>query len=236
MAVSSTSIHLVLGWFFFFSFVVCGFWIMGYDEQEPLLATHNTRGSLNTEPKQEVDVAAKPRVNVKERLVSLDAVRGLTVAVMIFVDDAGGSLQERVDHSPWNDVTLADFGTTLLSTSLQVILRPSLSVAVSVVMPFFLFMVGMSMSMSFRRYQEGLLWKIIKRTAKLFIIGLATQGINSFPDVGFTGFDLKYIRIPGILQRIAWAYFVVSLTVLYFPKINVDRYSSQDTDILISNR
>ena len=37
----------------------------------------------------------------KKRLMSRDATRGLTVAVMIFVDDAGGVLQGRVNHSPW---------------------------------------------------------------------------------------------------------------------------------------
>ena len=52
------------------------------------------------------------------RLGSLDAVRGMTVCLMIFVDNVGDWLPS-VDHSPWDDITLADF-----------------------VMPFFLFMVG----------------------------------------------------------------------------------------------
>ena len=131
----------------------------------------------------------------KERLVSLDAVRGLTVVVMIFVDYIGDWM-ESVNHSPWNDMTLADF-----------------------VMPFFLFMVGMSMSMSFRKYKAGLLQKVITRTAKLFLIGIATQAGAKFPAIGFLGFNLMTVRVPGILQRIAWAYFVVSLMAMYLPKL-----------------
>lgn len=42
-----------------------------------------------------------------------------------------------MDHSPWDDITFADF-----------------------VMPFFLFMVGVSMSISFRKYREGLVAKV----------------------------------------------------------------------------
>ena len=55
-----------------------------------------------------------------ERVRSLDVVRGFTVLLMIFVDNAG-SAYAAVNHSPWNGLTLAD-----------------------VVMPFFLFMVGCS--------------------------------------------------------------------------------------------
>lgn len=46
--------------------------------------------------------------DVKQRLKSLDVFRGLTVALMILVDDAGGVLPT-INHSPWNGVTLADF-------------------------------------------------------------------------------------------------------------------------------
>jgi predicted acyltransferase len=93
-----------------------------------------------------------------------------------------------------------------------------------VVMPFFLFMVGMSMSFSLRRYKVGLLRKVLTRTAKLFLLGLATQGGAHFPTVRFQGWDLKYLHIPGILQRIAWTYLVVSLIAMYIPKIDASRY------------
>lgn len=64
---------------------------------------------------------------------------------------------------------------------------------------------------------------MLKRTFKLFVLGLLTQGAifpdqPNFPDPGSQGFDLNAIRVPGILQRIAWAYFVVSMMAIYFPK------------------
>lgn len=112
------------------------------------------------------------------------------------IHDAGEWLPS-INHSPWNIVTLADF-----------------------VMPYFLFMVGCSMSLAFRKYHKGLLKKVFTRTAKLFILGLLTQG-SDFPSLGTHGINLKTVRIPGILQRIAWAYFVVALIVMYVPKIDV---------------
>ena len=67
------------------------------------------------------------------------------------------------------------------------------------------------------------------RTAKLFLIGLATQGAD-FPSVGTAGLDLKTIRVPGILQRIAWVYFVLALMSAYFPKFSgvFSRWSNTD--------
>lgn len=47
-------------------------------------------------------------------------------------------------------------------------------------------------------------YKIIWRTVKLFVIGVATQGADLW---GGGGFDMSNIRIPGILQRIAWVSF-----------------------------
>lgn len=43
-----------------------------------------------------------------ERLLSLDVLRGLTIALMIFVDFCGESTPA-IDHSPWDGVKLADF-------------------------------------------------------------------------------------------------------------------------------
>ena len=41
------------------------------------------------------------------------------------------------------------------------------------------------------------------------------------------GINLKTVRIPGILQRIAWAYLCVSIIVLYVPKLKVDTNGSK---------
>ncbi|QHN86143.1 Heparan-alpha-glucosaminide N-acetyltransferase [Arachis hypogaea] len=61
-----------------------------------------------------------------KRVATLDAFRGLTIVLMILVDDAGGAYP-RIDHSPWDGCTLADF-----------------------VMPFFLFIVGVAIALALK--------------------------------------------------------------------------------------
>ncbi len=83
--------------------------------------------------------------------MSLDATRGLTVAVMIFVDNTGDVLQGHINHSPWCArvcVAGPDGGVG----SRTRFARDYVTFA-DFVMPFFIFMVGMSMSMSFAKYQ-----------------------------------------------------------------------------------
>ncbi|PKA62395.1 heparan-alpha-glucosaminide N-acetyltransferase [Apostasia shenzhenica] len=125
-----------------------------------------------------------------KRLASLDAFRGLTIVLMILVDDAGGAY-ERIDHAPWNGCTLADF-----------------------VMPFFLFIVGVAVSLALKRVSKVsyAIKKIILRTLKLLFWGLLLQGGYSHApsDLSY-GVDMKKIRWCGILQRIALVYLVVAL-------------------------
>ena len=46
-------------------------------------------------------------------------------------------------------------------------------------MPFFLFLVGSSMSLSFGKYSSvALFYKVLGRTARLFLIGIATQSAD----------------------------------------------------------
>ncbi|CAK9142301.1 unnamed protein product [Ilex paraguariensis] len=137
------------------------------------------------EPKEE-----QPPIKQKsKRVATLDAFRGLTIVLMILVDDAGGSFP-RIDHSPWNGCTLADF-----------------------VMPFFLFIVGVAIALALKRILkvESAIKKIILRTLKLLFWGLILQGGYSHaPDDLSYGVDMKKIRWFGILQRIALVYFVVA--------------------------
>ncbi|KAG9440987.1 hypothetical protein H6P81_016841 [Aristolochia fimbriata] len=125
-----------------------------------------------------------------KRVAALDAFRGLTIVMMILVDDAGGAY-ERIDHSPWNGCTLADF-----------------------VMPFFLFIVGVAIALSLKRIPKmsRAIRKIFIRTLKLLFWGILLQGGYSHaPDDLSYGVDMKKIRWCGILQRIALVYMVVAL-------------------------
>ncbi|KAG7030144.1 Heparan-alpha-glucosaminide N-acetyltransferase, partial [Cucurbita argyrosperma subsp. argyrosperma] len=125
-----------------------------------------------------------------KRVASLDIFRGLTVALMILVDDAGGDWP-MIGHAPWFGCNLADF-----------------------VMPFFLFIVGMAIALALKRIPNQLkaIEKVTLRTLKLLFWGLLLQGGYSHaPDKLTYGVDMRKIRLCGILQRIALAYLVVAL-------------------------
>jgi predicted acyltransferase len=125
------------------------------------------------------------------RLVSLDVFRGLTVAAMVVVNNPGtwSRIYWPLEHAEWDGWTPTDL-----------------------VFPFFLFIVGVSITLSLaRRVEDGggqreLLNGIIRRTLILFALGLILAG--------FPYFNLQTIRIPGVLQRIAVCYFVSSLIFL----------------------
>ena len=125
------------------------------------------------------------------RMLSLDVFRGMTVAGMILVNNPGtwGAIYSPLRHADWHGWTPTDF-----------------------VFPFFLFIVGVSITLALARRAESgggrrdLYLKIIRRTAVIFALGLFLGG--------FPSFDLSTIRIPGVLQRIAVCYLIASLLFL----------------------
>jgi len=153
------------------------------------------------------DIAEKERLVVVEepqkkkrstRVAALDAFRGLTIVLMVLVDDAGGAY-EPMDHSPWNGCTLADF-----------------------VMPFLLFIVGVAIAFAMKRVPNmgAAVKKVSVRTLKMLFWGLLLQGGYSHaPDDLAYGVDMKVIRWCGILQRIALVYFVVALIEVFTIKV-----------------
>jgi predicted acyltransferase len=124
-------------------------------------------------------------------MVSLDVFRGITIAAMILVNDPGSwsHIYAPLEHAEWNGWTPTDL-----------------------IFPFFLFIVGVSMTLSFAsRAAHGvtrtsLALHVVRRSAVIFAIGLF---LNGFPD-----FDLHTIRILGVLQRIALCYLAAGLLYL----------------------
>lgn len=128
------------------------------------------------------------------RLKSLDIMRGLTVALMILVNNGGEQNYHILTHSKWNGLTPCDL-----------------------VFPFFLFMMGMSTYLSLRKteFKPSLMIyrKIAKRTILLFLIGLS---INWFDMIcSGNGLDFAHLRIWAVLQRIALCYGIVSLLAIH---------------------
>lgn len=109
------------------------------------------------------------------RLVSLDVFRGLTMAAMVIVNNPGDW-----DHVYWPLLHASWHGWT----------------PTDLVFPFFLFIVGVSITLSRKSGQWG---AIVRRTLIIFALGLL---LNLFPR-----FDVATWRIPGVLQRIAVCYF-----------------------------
>lgn len=131
-------------------------------------------------------------VSTKQRLVSLDAFRGATIAAMMLVNNLGSHSKAYPPllHAEWHGWTPTDL-----------------------IFPFFLWMVGVAMTFSFaRRVEEGgdkgvLLRHTVRRSALIFGLGLLLAG--------FPYYDLSTIRIPGVLQRIAVCYLIGSVIFLY---------------------
>ncbi len=128
------------------------------------------------------------------RLKSLDIMRGVTVALMILVNNGGEQNYHILTHSKWNGLTPCDL-----------------------VFPFFLFMMGMSTYLSLRKteFKPSLIIykKIAKRTILLFLIGLS---INWFDMIcSGNGLDFAHLRIWAVLQRIALCYGIVSLLAIH---------------------
>lgn len=111
-----------------------------------------------------------------QRLVSLDVFRGLTMAAMVIVNNPGdwGNVYWPLLHAEWHGWTPTDL-----------------------IFPFFLFIVGVSITLSRKSAGWG---SILRRSAIIFALGLFLAG--------YPRFDIERWRIPGVLQRIAVCYLV----------------------------
>ncbi len=177
----------------------------------------------------------------KERLISLDVFRGLTVLLMTIVNNPGSwsAIYPPFEHASWHGCTPTDL-----------------------VFPFFIFILGTAIpfAMPNKTFDSTVFNKIVVRSLRIFCLGLflnyfsriALFGLEGIPllllrlsttcVVGYAlmgNFTLKIktyfafiifgvllflaysgieafqdVRIPGVLQRIAIVYFFVSLLYL----------------------
>lgn len=129
---------------------------------------------------------------VPSRVLSIDILRGLTIAFMILVNDPGdwAHVYRQLDHAPWNGFTCTDL-----------------------VFPSFLFLVGASIVFSLQsriargESRKNLALHILRRSALLFIIKMF---LTAFPYFHWT-----HLRIYGVLTRIALCYLAAGLICLF---------------------
>jgi predicted acyltransferase len=144
--------------------------------------------SLVAEPVQQQSTVSAPT----QRVLSIDILRGLTIALMILVNDPGDSrvAYAQLDHADWNGFTLTDL-----------------------VFPIFLLLIGCSIVYStISRLARGesrksLALHIVRRSAALFLIGCF---LHLYPD-----FHFATLRFYGVLQRIALCYLCSALLFLW---------------------
>ena len=128
------------------------------------------------------------------RLLSLDILRGITVAGMILVNNGWGESFEMLNHAKWNGMTPCDL-----------------------VFPFFLFIMGISCYLSLVKSEfkptPKVIRRIVKRTVLLFVIGLFINWFDHAIEGDLLCFG--HLRIWAVMQRIALCYGIVSLFALF---------------------
>ncbi|KAJ6646719.1 Heparan-alpha-glucosaminide N-acetyltransferase, partial [Pseudolycoriella hygida] len=133
--------------------------------------------------------AAERNAEIEEerpRKRCLDAFRGMTIVLMIFVNSGGGDYWW-IKHSTWNGLHVADL-----------------------VFPWFLWIMGVCIPISINAQmlrdrtftKKAVLLSIFVRSVKLFLVGLCLNTAH--------GPHMEDIRIMGVLQRFGIAYFVVA--------------------------
>lgn len=134
-----------------------------------------------------------------KRIMALDVMRGLTIVLMIIVNNAGGpESYQQLQHSEWNGMTLCDL-----------------------VFPFFLFIMGITTYLSLAK--EGfkasseIIRKILRRTVIILIICWALHWFDNVCD-GKGWLDFGQLRLTGVLTRIALCYCIVSIMALYLSR------------------
>ena len=143
-----------------------------------------------------------------KRLLSLDILRGITIAGMLLVNNPGtwSYLYRPLAHAEWIGLSPTDL-----------------------VFPFFIFCMGVSMAFSLKKFyyklSGPLMWKIVRRTVILFLIGWAVQwfghlvrGLCKGDPFSEAVNNLDTLRYLGVFQRLALVYFFGSLCAVIFSR------------------
>jgi len=146
-----------------------------------------------------------PAPPTRDRLLSLDVFRGITVASMLLVNNPGtwSAMYWPLGHAAWHGWTPTDL-----------------------IFPFFLFVVGVTTELSLRGRASGdAVKKIIRRGLLIVFIGLMLNWFPFYRDGNVPGYPdptiadrmiykITHIRIPGVLQRIGIVYMIAALIAL----------------------
>ncbi len=129
---------------------------------------------------------------MKDRIISVDIFRGMTIVLMILVNTPGtwSDVYSPLLHAEWHGYTPTDL-----------------------VFPFFLFIVGTSIVFAYqnKKANKAVYKKITIRSLKLIGLGLFLGAFTlSFPFIK----AFAEIRFPGVLQRIGVVFFIAAVLFL----------------------
>jgi predicted acyltransferase len=133
-------------------------------------------------------------MDARPRLASVDAFRGITVAAMLLVNDAGdwSHVYAPLEHAAWNGCTPTDL-----------------------VFPFFLFIVGVSLALSLGpRIESGvapaaLQRGVLVRALRIIVLGLVLHAVAHW------AMHTATFRPFGVLQRIGLCFGIAGLFALH---------------------
>lgn len=141
----------------------------------------------------------------KQRLLSLDFFRGLTVAAMILVNNPGswGHIYAPLEHAEWHGCTPTDL-----------------------IFPFFLWIVGVSIAFAMSSskadpstHQKTIL-RAVKRGIILYLLGFVLAIFGKIMAVFIDGKSLieafQTVRLLGVLQRIGIVFIISSIIFIKF--------------------
>ena len=135
------------------------------------------------------------------RLLSLDILRGITIAGMIMVNNPGSwsYIYAPLGHAAWHGLTPTDL-----------------------VFPFFMFIMGISTYISLRKFNfefsKPTLFKILKRTVVIFLIGIGLGWLS----LSFRTFNNLSREDIGFFER-----FITAITNFE----HIRRYATAGTNI-----
>ena len=147
------------------------------------------------------------------RLLSLDVLRGITIAGMIMVNNPASwdYVYAPLRHADWHGLTPTDL-----------------------VFPFFMFIMGISTFISLRKFNfefsKSTLIKILKRTFVIFLIGLGLSwfslSFRTYHNLSANDYSIwerifasvtnfENLRTLGVMQRLALTYGISSLIAIF---------------------
>ena len=145
------------------------------------------------------------------RILSIDILRGLTIAGMITVNNPGSwsYMYAPLEHAKWNGLTPTDL-----------------------VFPFFMCVMGMCIYIAMSKFNfacnRATVYKILKRMVLIYLVGLAIvwfsafcrrwnnpqEGADFFSQLWYMVWSFDKIRLTGVLARLAVCYGITALLAI----------------------